>query len=369
MAEHRARQDGSAGAIRAADLLARFDVATRPSGYHHRAARPAFAVPGGAVAAPALPRLPSLLSLPSVDTGRTMLMAALPRLPKPTLPSAETGRNLIAAVSAGAVGVTAAIVATTGPGTIPAPQPADTAPAGVQLAANPAEADTVALPAAAAAAFSLPGARPAEAAPPTAAVTGADLAAAAQPAATAEDKAPAAAAEPATAAPDTRTPVAAEPTRDAASDPATKAATKAAAIAAADAAAKDSAKPEKDPAPAAVSSAALKALAFAKSEIGTPYRFGATGPSAYDCSGLVMAAFKKAGVSLPRTSAAQSKVGTPVSRDQLKPGDLVFFYSPVSHVGIYIGNGKMVHASTTGEPVKISDLGRRPFHNARRVSA
>ena len=80
-----------------------------------------------------------------------------------------------------------------------------------------------------------------------------------------------------------------------------------------------------------------------------------------------MAAFKKAGVSLPRTSAAQSKVGTPVRRDQLKPGDLVFFYSPVSHVGIYVGDGKIVHASTSGEPVKISDMGRRPFHNARRV--
>ena len=80
-----------------------------------------------------------------------------------------------------------------------------------------------------------------------------------------------------------------------------------------------------------------------------------------------MAAFKKAGMSLPRTSAAQSKVGTPVSRDELKPGDLVFFYSPVSHVGIYLGGGRMVHASTTGEPVKVSDIGRRPFHNARRV--
>ncbi|HVH24692.1 MAG TPA: C40 family peptidase [Pseudonocardia sp.] len=101
--------------------------------------------------------------------------------------------------------------------------------------------------------------------------------------------------------------------------------------------------------------------------MGTPYRYGAAGPSAYDCSGLVMAAFKKAGMSLPRTSAAQSKVGTPVSRDELKPGDLVFFYSPVSHVGIYLGGGRMVHASTTGEPVKVSDIGRRPFHNARRV--
>ncbi len=366
MAEHRARQDGStSGAIRAADLLARFDAATRSSGCRHRAVRPAFALPGGALpAAAVLPRLPSLPTLSPADAGRT-LIAALPRLPKPALPSADTGRTLIAAVSAGAVGVTAAIVATTIPGTTPAAPPTDAQSTGVQLAVNPADADTVALPAAAAAAFSLPGARPGEAA---SAVTGAQLAASAQPsAAPAESATAAAAAEPTAAAPNTRTPVTAEPDRNAADDPATKAATKAAAIAAANAAAKKSAKTEKDPAPAVGGSAALKALAFAKSEIGTPYRYGAAGPSAYDCSGLVMAAFKKAGVSLPRTSAAQSKVGTPVSRDELKPGDLVFFYSPVSHVGIYLGGGRMVHASTTGEPVKISDIGRRPFHNARRV--
>jgi cell wall-associated NlpC family hydrolase len=141
----------------------------------------------------------------------------------------------------------------------------------------------------------------------------------------------------------------------------------AAAAAKADAAAKKTPKTDPLPKVGAASSAGAKAVAFAKSEIGTPYRYGATGPSAYDCSGLVMAAFKKAGVSLPRTSAAQSKVGTPVSRDQLRPGDLVFFYSPVSHVGIYLGDGKIVHASTSGEPVKVSDMGRRPFHNARRV--
>lgn len=115
------------------------------------------------------------------------------------------------------------------------------------------------------------------------------------------------------------------------------------------------------------SSAAGKALAFAKASIGKPYRYGAAGPNAFDCSGLVMSAFKKAGVTLPRTSSAQSTVGTAVSRDDLRPGDLVFFYSPVSHVGIYIGDGKMVHASTTGQPVQISSIGNREFHNARRV--
>jgi hypothetical protein len=60
-------------------------------------------------------------------------------------------------------------------------------------------------------------------------------------------------------------------------------------------------------------------------------------------------------------------VGTAVRRDQLRPGDLLFFYTPVSHVGIYLGKGKMVHASTSGQPVKISRIGGRPFHNARRI--
>jgi peptidoglycan DL-endopeptidase CwlO len=115
------------------------------------------------------------------------------------------------------------------------------------------------------------------------------------------------------------------------------------------------------------SSAGVKALVFARAAIGKPYRYGAAGPNAFDCSGLVMSAFKKAGVRLPRTSAAQSRAGTAVRRDQLQPGDLLFFYTPVSHVGIYLGKGKMVHASTSGQPVKISRIGGRPLHNARRI--
>jgi cell wall-associated NlpC family hydrolase len=109
------------------------------------------------------------------------------------------------------------------------------------------------------------------------------------------------------------------------------------------------------------------ALAIAESKIGKPYVWGASGPNAFDCSGLVMWAFKQAGVSLPRTSAAQSQVGTAVSKGDLRPGDLVFFYSPVSHVGIYVGDGKILNASTSGEPVKISSMQYMPFHNARRV--
>jgi peptidoglycan DL-endopeptidase CwlO len=122
-------------------------------------------------------------------------------------------------------------------------------------------------------------------------------------------------------------------------------------------------------APAVPTAAAARATAVdhALGKIGSPYRYGATGPNAFDCSGLVSWAFKKAGVSLPRTSRAMSRVGTPVSRDQLRPGDLVFFYKPVSHVGIYLGDGKIVHASSRKSPVKISDMGRMKFNSARRI--
>ncbi|GEL19385.1 C40 family peptidase [Pseudonocardia asaccharolytica] len=108
-------------------------------------------------------------------------------------------------------------------------------------------------------------------------------------------------------------------------------------------------------------------LQNALGKVGAPYRWGAAGPSAFDCSGLVVWAFGKAGVSLPRTSRAMSTVGTPVAKSDLRPGDLVFFYRPVSHVAIYVGNGKVVHASTSGQPVKISDMNRMPFSGARRV--
>ncbi|MCE3553532.1 C40 family peptidase [Pseudonocardia sp. RS11V-5] len=109
------------------------------------------------------------------------------------------------------------------------------------------------------------------------------------------------------------------------------------------------------------------ALSTALAQIGKPYSYGAAGPSAFDCSGLTSFAFKNAGVSIPRTSSAQSTVGTPVSKANLQPGDLVFFYQPVSHVAMYIGNGQVVHASTSGQPVKISPLDSMPFSGARRV--
>jgi cell wall-associated NlpC family hydrolase len=117
------------------------------------------------------------------------------------------------------------------------------------------------------------------------------------------------------------------------------------------------------------SPAAMRKAAVSKalSKIGKPYRWGATGPNAFDCSGLVKWSFEKAGRTLPRTSKAMSGVGVKVSKSSLQPGDLVFFYKPISHVGIYIGNGKIVHASNKKSPVKVSDMSRMKFTIARRI--
>jgi cell wall-associated NlpC family hydrolase len=109
------------------------------------------------------------------------------------------------------------------------------------------------------------------------------------------------------------------------------------------------------------------AMRNALSKLGARYRWGATGPNAFDCSGLVYWSYRQEGVTLPRSSRAMSSVGTSVAKGNLQPGDLVFFYRPVSHVAIYIGNGQVVHASTAGSPVKISSLGTMPFTTARRV--
>ncbi|MFD8815369.1 NlpC/P60 family protein [Streptomyces sp. NPDC059627] len=97
---------------------------------------------------------------------------------------------------------------------------------------------------------------------------------------------------------------------------------------------------------------AAKAIAFARAQIGKPYVWGATGPGSYDCSGLSQAAWKAAGVSLPRTTYDQVNAGTTVSLADARPGDLVFFYDDVSHVGIYIGNGMMIHAPKPGAYVR-----------------
>ena len=102
--------------------------------------------------------------------------------------------------------------------------------------------------------------------------------------------------------------------------------------------------------------AAQAAVNAALSKLGSSYVWGATGPTTFDCSGLMQWAYGQAGITLPRTAAAQAGYGTPVSRSQLQPGDLVYYYSPVSHIGMYLGNGVMVHAPTSGDVVKISPL-------------
>lgn len=120
---------------------------------------------------------------------------------------------------------------------------------------------------------------------------------------------------------------------------------------------------------AGVSGRAGVALKYALKQIGDRYVFGAAGMTYWDCSGLTMRAYQAAGVSLPHSSAAQSRMGKSIPRSQLKPGDLVFFGRPVSHVGIYLGGGKMVHAPRSGSRVKVASagsLGNKPFVGARR---
>lgn len=121
------------------------------------------------------------------------------------------------------------------------------------------------------------------------------------------------------------------------------------------------------PVPPVVPTLGASALAAARKALGTPYVWGGTGRGGFDCSGLTQWSYRQAGVSLPRSSQAQSSFGKAISRDQLQPGDLVFFYSPVSHVGIYVGGGMVLHAPQSGDVVKISPMSRMPFHNARRV--
>jgi cell wall-associated NlpC family hydrolase len=113
-------------------------------------------------------------------------------------------------------------------------------------------------------------------------------------------------------------------------------------------------------------SRAAQAVAYAYGAIGKPYVWGATGPGSYDCSGLTQAAWRSAGVSLPRTTYTQINAGARVPRSRLAPGDLVFFYSGVSHVGLYIGGGQMIHAPRPGAPVRVAPIDRMPFAGATR---
>jgi cell wall-associated NlpC family hydrolase len=121
------------------------------------------------------------------------------------------------------------------------------------------------------------------------------------------------------------------------------------------------------PAPAPTEAAGI-AVQTALAQVGDMYGTGASGPDSFDCSGLTMYAYAAAGVTLPHSSRAQSNVGVPVSRSELQPGDLVFFYTPISHVGLYIGNGQMVHASVTGKPVAVTSVDKGGYVGAARVT-
>ncbi|MFG2313742.1 C40 family peptidase [Streptomyces tendae] len=117
----------------------------------------------------------------------------------------------------------------------------------------------------------------------------------------------------------------------------------------------------------APNSRAAAAVAYAYQKLGSPYVWGATGPNAFDCSGLTQAAYRAAGVSLPRTTYAQIDAGRRVPRSELLPGDLVFFYSGISHVGIYVGKGQMIHAPNPSAPVRVAPVDEMPFAGATRV--
>ncbi|HEV7871518.1 MAG TPA: C40 family peptidase [Modestobacter sp.] len=121
------------------------------------------------------------------------------------------------------------------------------------------------------------------------------------------------------------------------------------------------------PAPAPTEAAGV-AVETALAQLGDAYVAGASGPDAFDCSGLTMYAYAAAGVMLPHSSRAQASVGVPVDRSELQPGDLVFYYTPISHVGIYIGNGQMVHASVPGRPVAVTSVDKGGYVGARRVT-
>ena len=111
---------------------------------------------------------------------------------------------------------------------------------------------------------------------------------------------------------------------------------------------------------------ASEIISYGSNFLGLAYVWGGTSPSGFDCSGLTQYTYGHFGINLPRTAAEQQNVGTYVTRENLQPGDLVFFGSPAHHVGIYVGNGMMLHAPHTGDVIKIGPMGS-DFVNGRRV--
>ena len=111
---------------------------------------------------------------------------------------------------------------------------------------------------------------------------------------------------------------------------------------------------------------AAAAVSYAMAQVGKAYVYGAAGPSAFDCSGLTMMAWAQAGVALPHSSGAQYSSGPHIAESDLQPGDLVFYYSPISHVGMYIGNGMIVNAENPGSGIRVTSLHTMPYVGAVR---
>ena len=120
------------------------------------------------------------------------------------------------------------------------------------------------------------------------------------------------------------------------------------------------------PPPSATGNAG-KAVAFAYAQMGKPYRWGADGPDSYDCSGLTSAAWQAAGVTLPHNAARQYRAVSHVSRLELRPGDLVFYYRDIHHVAMYVGNDSVIHAPTSGDHVRIQRVDHAPIQGYGRV--
>ncbi len=118
--------------------------------------------------------------------------------------------------------------------------------------------------------------------------------------------------------------------------------------------------------PATASGRGAIALRFAMSQMGKPYQYGAAGPGSYDCSGLTMASWRAAGISLPHSSRMQYAVTPHVSRSAMRPGDLVFFYSPISHVAIFVGGDTVIGAPTTGDVVRYQSISSMGYSGSSR---
>lgn len=118
--------------------------------------------------------------------------------------------------------------------------------------------------------------------------------------------------------------------------------------------------------PTPVSSKGAIAVKAALTRLGDPYVWAAAGPHAFDCSGLVVWAFQQAGLDLPHSSQMLAAGGQPVSPDRMQPGDVITYYDDASHVGLYVGHGKIVHASTYGVPVAVVSVDNAPIFNVRR---